>query len=223
MKSKLFTLIIGLLVTVYGNAQMSYTPSEKKAMDALQEKITSFKKASNDSMFVVGNSDKGFYYVSFHSGDQKEDIDKEIFSAKVGDVVGPFRGDTFCYIFKVVAFSDTLNRAKANLIHFKPKEFKSQQELDKTIEKYLDALRKGKDVFAMAVKEDQKLSLKKKDLGWYWETISEEKEYFNEVFSTKKGDPLLIKNSQGIFFLDVVEEKKPAAFKVMLIPVVKKI
>ncbi|WP_028978980.1 hypothetical protein [Sporocytophaga myxococcoides] len=220
---KIVFAIISLLIYKVSFAQMSLTPKEKQAMDWLQTKTKAFKASKNDSLFVVNNSEKPYYIVRFSPGDQKEDIDKEIFAAKVGDIVGPFRGDSFCYSFKVKKFSEPLNRVKADLIQFIPKSFKDEAEIKKYIDKYTALVKKDdKEVYKIALKDEEKLALKRKDLGWIWENQTD-KEYYEQVYAAEKGEPVVIRNAKGIFILNITAEKQEAPYKVELVPLVKKI
>jgi len=220
---KIIFAIISLLICEVSYAQMSLTAAEKQAMDWLQTKTKAFKASKNDSLFIVSNSEKPYYIVRFSPGDQKEDIDKEIFAAKVGDIVGPFRGDSFCYSFKVKKFSEPLTRVKADLIQFVPKSFKDEAEIKKYIDKYTALIKKDdKEVFKIALKDEEKLALKRKDLGWIWETQTD-KEYYEQVYAAEKGEPVVIRNAKGIFILNITAEKQEAPYKVELVPLVKKI
>lgn len=222
MKKVVFA-IISLLICKTSFAQMSFTPAEKQAMDWLQTKTKAFKASKNDSLFIANNSEKPFYVVHFSPGDQKEDIDREIFSAKVGDIVGPFRGDSFCYSFKVKNFSEPMTRAKADLIQFIPKSFKDEAEIKKYIDKYTALIKKDdKEVFKIALKDEEKLALKRKDLGWIWQNQTD-KEYYEQVYAAEKGEPVVIRNAKGIFILNITAEKQEAPYKVELVPLVKKI
>jgi peptidyl-prolyl cis-trans isomerase D len=222
MKKVVFALIF-LLICQTSFAQMSLTAAEKQAMDWLQTKTKAFKASKNDSLFIVNNSEKPYYTVKFSPGDQKEDIDREIFSAKVGEIVGPFRGDSFCYSFKVKKFSEPMIRVKAELIQFIPKSFKDEAELKKYIDKYVALIKKDdKEVYKIALKDEEKLALRRKDLGWIWEHQTD-KEYYEQVYAAEKGEPVVIRGPKGIFILNVTSEKEKAPYKVELIPLVKKI
>src|SRR5690606_19350944 len=118
--------------------------SQEKALEYLQSKKAAFKSAPNDSIYILKNSDGAFKYYVFHRGDQEEDIEEQIYGAKVGDVVGPFKGgDTSAFLFKVKSYEQYALRSRAKLIYIRSnKESKQDRASSRSLTiKYHDYLR----------------------------------------------------------------------------------
>src|SRR4051812_33231933 len=75
---------------------------QKQAIEWLDLKKPEFQSTTNDSVFISKNSDSPFRYIYLRRGDEPEDVEDEIFKAKPGTVVGPFRSGSHNYLFKVV-------------------------------------------------------------------------------------------------------------------------
>ncbi|MBX9850296.1 MAG: hypothetical protein K2X86_00890 [Cytophagaceae bacterium] len=222
MKNLFQVLILVLIFSTQAFSQ-KMRDSQAKALDSLTKLKESWKATSNDSVFIAEHSHDKFRNHLFHRGDQEEDIEEQIYNAKPGDVVGPFRGyDSSNYLFKVIAFEEYILRSKANLIYIKAE---GTRDLDtatvtKLALKYSEALKKGKDIKAMAAKD--KVRLAYKDLKWYYENDMD-KEYWSQVYNSEKGNAKVVKTSDhgsAIIYVTVSKEKTP--YRVRLIELVKK-
>lgn len=221
MKKFLSTLVF-TLIAFLSYSQRVYNTEQKAAMDILHDKMKAFKESKNDTTYIKGNSVKGFYYVRFERGDQEPDIDKEIFAAKVGDVVGPYPGDSFVYIFKVIEF-ENLDAVNVDKIFLYWKGNKADTSAyNKYVNKYRDAIRTNKDIAKMAVKDEKMISQRKKELGYIFEGQTDVMHY-EDAFKLTINEPKFIKTQDGGYFLVLKEEKKKVPYKVKLLPVVKSV
>jgi len=217
-KILLSLLLIGALLKL--NAQ-HFTLEETKAIKYLESIKEPFKTTKNDSLYVVEHSDEKFEYLNFVAGDHAADIEEQIYTAKPGDVVGPFRGiDTLHYIFKIVSYEDTF-RMRGISITIRPKDMTGwdSTKLKKMTEKYRDAIKKNKDYRKMADKDD--LTVRLKNLGWYYATQNN-KEFFKDIFDAKKDDVLIVKTRNGPVLIQIINEKQKVHYKTRVIPISKR-
>lgn len=224
MNSKKLLLSLVLVIAFLSLQAQRYTsPEEEKALKYLESIKEPFKTTTNDSVFVVEHSDERFEYLNFIAGDHAADIEEQIYAptVKPGDVVGPFRGmDTLHYIFKIVNFKDT-TRMRGISIIIRPKDMTGwdSTKLNKTMEKYRDAIMKGKDYRKMADKED--LTVRLKNLGWYY-AFQDDKEFFNNIFNKPKGDVVIIKTRNGPVLVQIINGQEKVHYKTRVIPISKR-
>jgi len=217
-KMLLSLLFIGTLLTV--KAQ-HFTPEEAKAIKYLESIKEPFKTTKNDSLFVIQHSAEKFEYLNFVAGDHAADIEEQIYSARPGDVVGPFRGiDTLHYIFKIVSYEDT-TRMRGISIIIRPADMTGwdSTKLKKMTEKYREAIKKGKDYRKMADKDN--LTVRLKNLGWYYANQTN-KEFFKDIFNEKKDDVVIIKTRNGPVLVQIINEKQKVHYKTRVIPISRK-
>lgn len=226
MRTALILVFTFLLLSTFNIYGQYVKDSQEKALEYLAAKKTAFQNAANDSVFIVQNGDGQFKYYTFHRGDQEEDIEEQVYGAKTGDVVGPFKGgDSSAFLFKVISYEQEATRSKAKLIYIRSNK-ESQQDtasVRKLTEKYFAYISKGKDVKIRAHKEEVRLVFK--DLGWFYEGGSEEdkkKEYFDLVTNMGTGDTSIIETEQGPAILQVLNSKEKTHYKVKLVAVIKR-
>jgi tRNA-dihydrouridine synthase len=220
-KAPVFTFLL-LFVSFVSNAQfMRYT--QERALDSLSKLKPLFQKTDNDSAFISKYSESSYSIYFFTRGDHAEDIDDQIYTASPGDVIGPFRGyDSSNFLFKILSFEEYKLRSKASLIYIRPNAENKQDaaSIRKFALKYSDALKKGKNIKELAEKDNVRLIYK--DLGWYYEGMPEDKEYFDLVMKAEKGDAYIIESNSGASILTVTVSKEKVPVSVKLIGIMKK-
>jgi hypothetical protein len=222
MRSILILVFLFLLLGSLRLQAQYFRDSQTAAMDFLEKKKLDFKNATNDSSFIIQNSDSPFKYYTFSRGDQKEDIEDQIYNAKIGDVVGPFRGDDSSnYLFKIISFEKYAVRSKAKIIYFRSNGDSKQDtaSISKLTEKYMGYILKNKDIKSHAHKEDVRIIFK--DPTWYYEGDTN-KEYYDLVMNMKQGESILINTPQGKAILQVSNCKEKTPYTIRLIAVIKK-
>ena len=100
MKTKL-TLLFLLVVSVASYGQKKFDAEKQKTIELLESKRKEFQVAKNDSLYIAANSDQPYRVSTITRGDQAEDIEDQIFNAKIGTVVGPFDGEETFYLLKI--------------------------------------------------------------------------------------------------------------------------
>jgi hypothetical protein len=221
MKTSVHFCLFFIILSLNVNAQF-LTASQVKALDSLQKLKPLFQKTLDDSVFVSKYSEGVFQIYFFRRGDHATDIDEQIYSANVGDVVGPFRGyDGLNYIFKIMSYDDYTIRSRANLIFLKPNDESKQDSASvaKLTEKYLELSKKGKDIKIRAFKEDIRLIIQ--DLNWYYEGENE-KQYYEQLFSMTKGEAVMLDTKNGPALLIITNSKERTPSSVRTIGIMKK-
>ena len=222
MKSKLLlALFLSSSLTIL--AQKKFDSQQQKTIDLLETKRKEFKATKTDSLFLVQNSDQGYYSTFVTRGDQAEDIEEQIFNAKPGDVVGPFDGDKTFYLLKLISV-DSLKRTKAKSISFFPKgEYTSDTaKFSKLVANYIDYIKRGKEFSKMIIKDEASIGIRNKGVHSYWEGQNK-KENFDIIFDKKITDPYVKRNGPEINVIYVIEEKKNAPFRAKVTSLVKKV
>jgi hypothetical protein len=224
MKTKL-TLTIIFFIAIIGISlgQKKYEGEKQKAIEFLESKRKEFKAATNDSLFIIANSDQGYYKSIITRGDQAEDLEEQIFNTKVGHVAGPFDGEQTFYLLKILSM-DSLKRTKAKLISFFPKgEYVGDTaKFAKLVDKYIDHIKKGKEFNKMIISDNASIGVKSKGIISYWEGQTT-KENYELVFDRKISDPNVTRVGEEIQVLYVLEEKKNAPFRAKVVSLVKKV
>lgn len=211
-----------LLVISLNALGQNMRTTQAKALDTLHKMKPAFQKATNDSLFIIKNSDNVFKYYNFTIGDQPEDIEEQIYTAKVGDVVGPFRGaDSSNYLFKIISFNKYTVRCRAKLIYIRSNQDSKQDtaSISKLTKKYYDHHKKGKDMETLSHKDNTRLIIS--DLKWYYEG-EKDKKFYDKIFNMNEGDAVMVNTEKGPAILTVTKSKVRIPSAVRLIAVVKK-
>lgn len=196
--------------------------SQVAALKFLEDKKEDFKKAKNDSLFIIKYSDEKFEYYKFSRGDQKEDIEEQIYSKAVGDVAGPFRGeDSLNFLFKIISYEKYKLRSKAKLIYIRSNSDSKQDSSDirKLTNKYFEYVIKGKDIEVHSHKDNTRLIFK--ELPWFYEGDNK-REYYSLVMNMKMGEAVIIDTEKGPAILQITHSKENAPYKVKLLAVIKR-
>ncbi|HEX8545759.1 MAG TPA: peptidylprolyl isomerase [Cytophagaceae bacterium] len=215
-----------------GYSQKMFKVQGNEAWDYLVSKKEDFKAAINDSLFVTKNGDKPYRYVYLRRGDQEQDVEEVIYKSNPGDVVGPFPGEDYNYLFKIRSLDSIKQRISAKHI-FILKGGKAKRDslsANKIAIKVKDALEKGElfdevfkansDNFAsFAALYGVTGNYAKGGLGWIWEdqTLPE---FFQPLNNANTGDIIII-NTRYAVHVVIVGEKEKGPSKATLVPLVK--
>lgn len=199
----------------------------------LETKKKEFKESSNDSLFIVNNSDRPYRYIYMRRGDQEEDIEEVIFSAKPSEVVGPFPAESYNYLLKVISFDSIRTRIRAKHIFILPegRQKKDSVAAVKKAIKCMEILKNGESFFNVFDDYSENFAPYSRfynikgnfgsgNLGWIMEdaTMSD----FNDpLMKANEGDVLVIPTKYGVHVV-VVSEKQRGPSKVKLLSVAKK-
>lgn len=212
------------------------TEQQKQIVELLDSKKSEFQHTSNDSIYITKNSDSPYRYIYLRRGDEPEDIEEEIYNAKPGQVVGPFRSGNHNYLFKIVNLDSTRYRFKVRHIFIKPAGF----EIKDTVEAFNKAVKLAKSLNKdedFKTLYDQNNSDFKKvasecgiisesvsadgDLGWIWEGVT-----INPInaalIKTRKGEAVAVKTNYGSHVFKIVT-KETGFYKAIIISLLKKV
>ncbi|HWZ23034.1 MAG TPA: hypothetical protein VNW06_10295 [Cytophagaceae bacterium] len=221
MKTKL-TFVLLLVASIASYGQKKFDAEKQKTIELLESKRKEFQASKNDSLYIAANSDQPYRISTITRGDQAEDIEDQIFNAKIGTVVGPFDGEETFYLLKIKSM-DSLNRTKAKLISFFPKgEYvKDTAKFSKLVDKYVDYIKKGKEFNKMIVNDKEVIGIRNKGVTSFWEGQTS-KENYQLVFDRKSNDPYVTKGPEETQVLYVIEEKRNAPYRTKATSLVKK-
>ncbi|MBC8111819.1 MAG: peptidyl-prolyl cis-trans isomerase, partial [Verrucomicrobia bacterium] len=184
-----------------------------------------FRNTADDSAFVKNNSDLPFSYKIYNRLQDFAGLEFMYFNSKTGDVIGPVYTEAYAMLLKVYRYDSTY-RSHVSQIFFKVKGKTKKDTLAviKKAEKYLAEIKAGKDFLQLVkqVSEDTITANNQGDLGWIWWGTSLPD--INKFIKTAKvGDMTVIQSPEGVHLLRLSEEKMKDRFRVVMIPLVKKL
>lgn len=185
-----------------------------KALTWVSNKKPSLEKSTNDTIFLSNNSDKGFDTTLKIRGTYPDGIEDDIFSANVGEVVGPHYDRGVYSIYKVLKFQDdTLPYIKASQILIKPKGGYEKEDSLYAVTRanaIANALRNGADFTQMAKdsSQDYRTASKGGDLGWMKKGAGALQEAIERsLYNTPEGAIIVVRGSGGVHILKVTGAK----------------
>ncbi len=193
--------------------------------------IPGFVNTKNDSLFVNSKSDVNFDPMYYHKGILPVDIEEFAFSAKIGDIYGPYTDGGNYKVSKLVSTKVMADSVKASHILI---SFKGAQNADANIvrtdadakalaDSLAKVLRKKSSKFAkLAEKFSNGPSASKGgDLGWF--TYGRMVPEFNTfAFNNKKGKIGVVKTIFG-YHVVKIEDQKNVSKAVKLATIVRAI
>lgn len=232
LQSSLPIVFLFLLNSNLAISQKMFKVQGNEAWDYLLGKKEEFKAAADDSIFVTKFGDKPYRHVFLRRGDQEQDVEEVIYKSNPGDVVGPFPGEDYNYLFKIRSLDSIKQRISAKHV-FILKGGKAKRDsvsANKVALKVKDALEKGElfdEVFkansdnftSFASAYGVTGNFAKGGLGWIWEdqTLPE---FFQPLNSANTGDIIII-NTRYAVHVVIVGEKERGPSKATLVPLVK--
>ena len=204
----------------------------KKAMETLAEEFKA-KKSTEDSAFVVSESETRNFDMTFHTkGTLSPLVDTAMFRAETGTVMGPFLENGSYKLFKLVAKKTSSDSAKVRhiLIAYKgassagPNVVRSKTQAKSMADSLADLLRKKKGDFkdwvakysddmggknAQADPKNPKKFIMGKDGEYGWINA---KSGFVEPFKdggldNKKGDIVVVEAQFGYHIMEILDSK----------------
>ena len=212
------------------------TEQQKQAIEWLDSKKAEFQNTPNDSVFITKNSDSPYRYIYLRRGDEPEDVEEEIYKAKPGAVVGPFRSGNYNYLFKVVSLDSTKYRFKVRHIFIKPAGFNAKDTVDAFAKgaRLSKSLNKGDDFKELYDQNNADFkSISDKcginpdavgadgDLGWIWEGTTLPA-INSALVKTRKGESVAVKTQYGVHVFKIIT-KEQGYYKAIIVSLLKKI
>ena len=192
--------------------------------NSILDTIPGFISTDKDSLYVNAKSDVGFDAMYYHKGKLPSDIENFAFSAKVGDVFGPYTdGDTY-KVSKLVSIATIPDSVKAShiLISYKGAQGAAEdvvvtdEEAKVLADSLSSVLKRNSSKFSDLAKEysNGPTSSKGGDLGWftYGRMVPE---FNNYVFNNRKGSINVVKTIFGYHVVKIEDQKnKSKAVKI---------
>jgi len=180
----------------------------------VQDQVTQFAQATNDTLYVDLNSDTKFDTVAHTKNFYPENVQNALFSGNVGDVIGPVFSEGKYRLYKVTGIKeDEKFTMKASHILFRT-EGATKEDTLKTLKKAQEVMaeiRRGASFEEKAAQYGTDGTASRGgDLGWFQEgqMVAEFNDY---VKKGKKGDMGIVKTQFGIHIVKITEDKTKKA------------
>ncbi|MCT4614023.1 MAG: SurA N-terminal domain-containing protein [Marinifilaceae bacterium] len=172
--------------------------------------IEDFKKETKIKQFVDLNSDKKFdpYYYAKDENTNKE-LDQFAFTAKVGDVFGPYeKGDSY-FIAKLNDVKYMADSVKVRHILVRPVNG-DKKATENRADSLLNIIKKGSDFAKVARTNsaDQQSAVNGGDLGWLQQRSPMVPEFIAAVFDMSNKEVRKVESPYGIHLIQVVKQSK---------------
>ncbi len=226
-------------------APSSEDAEEAKAdMQKLAEEFKT-KKSTEDSSFVIAESDVRDFDMSYHTkGTLSPEIDTMMFKAETGTVMGPYLENGSFKVSKLIGVKTSADSAHVRhiLIAYKgaaqapPNVIRTKEQAKKMADSLRDVLKSKKGKFedyveqlsddggkkSPEVKKGEKANGSKGDYGWINANSGFVEPFKNAGLDNKKGDLVVVESDFGYHIVEVVDAKG-AQKKVQVVSIEKKL
>lgn len=187
------------------------TPSDmdrQAAMFAITQLTDTFRTSTNDSVFVVLNSDGPFNASYNKKGSLPFNIDSLMFSVPVGFVYGPYEENGAFRLAKLSAVKMMPDSVKASHILLKL-EGAVKDSLLARADSIKKALMAGADFKTLSdqYSTDEGAKMKGGDLGWFSPGMMVA-EFNDACFQGNKGDYTIVQTQFGVHIIHIVDQGK---------------
>ncbi|MES2286238.1 MAG: SurA N-terminal domain-containing protein [Bacteroidota bacterium] len=202
-----------------------------EALENMKALATTFKttKPSEDSLFVIAESDNRSFDLSFHGkGTLSPEIDSVMFNAAVGTVVGPYKENEILKVSKLIAIKSAADSAKVRhiLIAYagsgaSESVTRSKEQAKTTADSLLALLKKGAKFSELVdklsddggknmppnKKEGEYYPGKGGDYGWLNPNSQFVEPFKNAGLDNKKGAIVVVESQFGYHIMEVLDTK----------------
>ncbi len=187
------------------------TPSDmdrQAAMFAITQLTDTFRTSTNDSVFVVLNSDGPFNASYNKKGSLPFNIDSLMFSVPVGFVFGPYEENGAFRLAKLSAVKMMPDSVKASHILLKIEGANKDSVLARA-DSIKNALKSGADFKTLSdqYSTDEGAKMKGGDLGWFSPGMMVA-EFNDACFQGNKGDYTIVQTQFGVHIIHIVDQGK---------------
>lgn len=181
----------------------------KEGEEWLNKKKDEFVSSTNDSLFVIQNSDAPFDSTYKGKGSLQPALDT-LFNAAVGTVVGPYFENGTYKLAKLTNTKMVADSVKARHILIKIQNGDTAAAQSKA-DSLKAVIKKGQKFGELAKKysEDPGSAIKDGDLGWFKPGMMVPS--FNDAcFNGKKGDMPIVTSQFGIHLIEIMDKGAPS-------------
>lgn len=190
--------------------QFEVVPSDidrDETMQGITRITEEFKSTTNDSAYVIANSDEGFDNSYHKKGTLDAQIDSAMNSLPVGAVVGPYISMGACRLAKLVAVKSLPDSVQAKHILLKL-DGRSKEDVMKEADSLKTAILGGAnfEMLAFQYSTDDGSKIKGGDLGWFGQGMMVPP--FNDAcFQGNVGDMPIVESQFGIHLIKITGQK----------------
>ncbi|MHC1703993.1 MAG: peptidylprolyl isomerase [Tenuifilaceae bacterium] len=189
-------------------------PSEddiKLTEEWINKIMPEFKTVEEPKQYVTLNSDTPFDGKNYNKGELPVEYSDWAFSAKVGEMTGPFFDGNSYKLVKIADIKFLPDSVKVRHILITPAERSNQSALraKSTADSLLSVIKKGGNFASIAneYSQDPGSAEKGGDLGWFKEGMMVQQ--FNDAcFSSKKGEYSVVETPYGFHIINVLDKGK---------------
>lgn len=186
----------------------------KAAEDKIAGLKDEFIAVTEVEQFVNLNSDVSYNPVNYKDGELPETINAFMFSAKPGEVYGPYFENNAYKLARLVEINYLPDSVKARHILIQPRQNLPQNEAEAYAKNQADSLKalidKGVDfaLLALQFSSDQGSARLGGNLGWFREGMMVQ-EFNDACFSHKKGDVFVVQTQFGYHIVHIQDVGSP--------------
>lgn len=207
---------------------------QRTDMEEIMPKFKEGKKAKDDSLFVLANSDDGMYAKqNLRGGTFPVGSDSAFLKAAIGDVLGPFNQGDNISIFKITGQSTSADSAKVRhiLISYKgaassaPEITRTEAQSKAKADSLQKAIKRGakmEDLVEKFTDDPGSKAGNKGDYGWFTPESGFVQPFKDAGFNNNKGDVVVVKTDFGYHVIQVLDKTAPSR-KVEVVAVNRKV
>lgn len=179
-------------------------------IEGLEAKKTEFASSTNDSLFVITQSDNGvFNKVKYREGDIAGEVDSLIFNAEINEVVGPYFDKNTWKLSKVMDKGQVPEVQARHILLKTAQDGSDGDYLREKADSLKTAIKRGGDFEELAKEfsEDPGSAVKGGDLGWFGK--GKMVPPFEEAcFNGKIGDMPIVQSQFGIHLIEITDRRE---------------
>lgn len=182
---------------------------DREAKEWIEKIKDEFSTVPEVKQFTNLNSDVPYNSKNFKPGELPEIINDFIFSARVGDVYGPYLEEGSYKLARLAEINFLPDSVKARHILIQPSENMTKELAKTKADSLLNLVKKGAnfDLLVIEHSADNGSRFSGGNLGWFQEGLMVQP--FNDAcFSAKKGDKFIVETQFGFHVVELLERSK---------------
>lgn len=185
------------------------TDDDREAKEWIDNILPEFTAIEEIRQFTNLNSDSPYDGRNYAFGELSEEINDFIFSARVGDVYGPYKEDNSYKIARLAEINFIPDSVRARHILIQPGEAMTQEQAKVKADSLLNLVQRGSNFEFLAIEhsEDNGSRFNGGDLGWFPEGMMV-KPFNDACFSAKKGDKFIVETQFGFHIVELLDRSR---------------
>ncbi len=167
--------------------------------------VDEFKETETPEQFINMQSDTAYKNVNYAYGELPDEINDFMFSARIGDVYGPYKTNETYKIARLLGINQLPDSIRARHILFQPDQNTSRERVEELADSVYSLILDGAD-FAQLAREFGADGTAEEggDLGWFSEGMMVQP-FSDSCFFGEVGNPMLVETQFGQHIVEVTE------------------